>query len=197
MRFCISIFFLALLTSSCVVNSTLLFSEADIEDSVNLLSNPGFAPQSMMAEEGLPGWNLHSKPHSSQKGVHLDPGVASEGDSSLKISASDREVSVVSDPFSVRRYGGYYAKVMVMSDSEEDLQVTLQMVTFRDDGKITNRFRKKERLKPGWNKLCVSAGFLRPGVTSGRISVIIPPFKDGDLWLDDAGCWEVHGFRID
>jgi hypothetical protein len=198
MRFWLCLGLLALLLSSCFVSSSLLFTEADIEDSMNLLTNPGFAPYSLMGEEALKGWNVHIEPPAqSFDKIKIDPMLSLEGDTSLKISASESDVMLISDPFKVRRYGGYYSRVMVHCDSPQAPQITLQMITFRDDGKITNRFKKKQQLIEGWNKLDVSAGFLRPGVSSGRISIIVPPFEQGSIWIDDAGCWEVHGFRID
>lgn len=188
----------ALLLSSCFVSSSLLFTEADIKDSVNLLVNPGFAPYSLIGEEALKGWNVHVEPPAKDfDKIKIDPMYALEGDTSLKISASEYDIMLISEPFKVRRYGGYYSKVMVHSDSPKPPVITLQMITFKDNGKITNRFKEKIRLEEGWNKLDVSAGFLRPGVSFGRISILIPPFDEGSIWLDDAGCWEVHGFRID
>lgn len=188
----------ALLLSSCFVSSSLFFTEADIENSTNLLLNPGFAPYSLMGEEALRGWNIHVEPASKDfDKIRIDPSLSLEGDTSLKISASDRDVILISEPFKVRRYGGYYSRLMIHSDSPSPPQVSMQMITFREDGKITNRFKGKTRLSEGWNKLAVSAGFLRPGVNWGRLSIVIPPFEEGSVWLDDAGCWEVHGFRID
>lgn len=187
-----------LLLSSCFVSSTLLFTEADIEDSKNLLLNPGFAPYSLLGEEALRGWNLHVEPPSKDfDRIKIDPTLSLEGDTSLKISASDRDVMLISEPFKVRRYGGYYSRLMIHSDSPNPPQINMQMITFREDGKVTNRFKGKTRLSEGWNRLAISAGFLRPGVSWGRLSITIPPFQEGSVWLDNAGCWEVHGFKID
>jgi hypothetical protein len=198
MRLAVSLLSALLLLGGCVVSSTLLFTEADIEDSINLLANPGFVPHSLMTDHSPPGWNIHIVPQPGEMQlVKIDPMNAHEGDSSLKISASGFETKIVSEPFPVRRYGGYYARIMIQSDSQNPPLVTLQMVTFKEDGKITNRFKKKEQSSDKWSRINVSAGFLRPGVTWGRISIIIPPFDDGAIWIDDAGCWEVHGFRID
>jgi len=198
MSFRIGLLFVAMALSACVVSSTLIFTEADIEDSINLIANSGFAPYSMMGDKALPGWNIHQDPSTKDAAnISLDPLISLKGDSSLKISASNRQITIVSEPFNVRRYGGYYARIMALTDSPEAPQVTLQMVTFREDGKITNRFRQKRKLSGEWDRMTVSAGFLRPGVSWARISVIIPPFKEGSIWVDDAGCWEVHGFKID
>ncbi|MCB5262095.1 MAG: hypothetical protein LHW64_09075 [Candidatus Cloacimonetes bacterium] len=188
----------ALLLSSCFVSSSLLFTEADIQDSGNLLLNPGFAPYSLSGEEALRGWNIHVEPPCKDfDKIKIDPTLSLEGDTALKISASDRDIILISDPFKVRRYGGYYSRVMINSDSSRPVQIDMQMITFREDGKITNRFKAKTRLSEGWNRLAVSAGFLRPKVSWGRLSIHIPPFEEGSVWLDDAGCWEVHGFKID
>lgn len=197
MRFWIGLL-VALLLSSCFVGSSLRFTEADIEDSRNLLLNPGFAPYSFSGEDALRGWNIHVEPPSKEfDKVRIDPSLALEGDTALKISASERDVILISEPFKVRRYGGYYSRVMIHSDSPDAPQISMQMITFREDGKITNRFKSKTRLSEEWNRLAISAGFLRPGVSWGRLSITIPPFEEGSVWLDDAGCWEVHGFKID
>ncbi len=189
----------ALLLSSCFVSSSLHFTEGDIDDSPNLLLNPGFAPYSLLGEEALRGWNIHvNPPNKDFDKIRIDPSVSLEGDTALKISASDREVTLISEPFKVRRYGGYYSRAMIHSDSPAPPVINIEMVTFREDGKITNRFKNKTKgLSEGWNRLAISAGFLRPGVNWGRLSITIPPFEEGSVWLDDAGCWEVHGFKID
>jgi len=199
MRFCACLFFIIfLLIVGCGVNSTLLFTEADIEDSINLLQNPGFTPPSLIADSSPPGWDIHGVSQSMISQIfQIDPMNVYEGDSSLKINASKNEIKIVSEPFRVRRYGGYYARVMIQSDCHNPPPVTFQMVTFKEDGKITNTFSKKEHISKDWSRMNVSAGFLRPGVAWGRISIIIPPFDEGSIWIDDAGCWEVHGFRID
>ncbi|MCB5260594.1 MAG: hypothetical protein PHY41_03260 [Candidatus Cloacimonetes bacterium] len=194
------LFLLAILftLSACFVSSSLLFSEADIQDSKNLLANPGFAPFSLNPNEALKGWSVHVEPFSADYDkIRIDPKEALQGDTSLMISASDKDILLISEPFKVRRYGGYYSRVMVKSDSPSPPQITMQMITFKDNGKITNRF--KERFTPNsiWNRIAVSAGFLRPGVSFGRLSIQIEPFAEGSVWIDDAGCWEVHGFKID
>lgn len=198
MRFWLCLLAALLLLSSCFVNSTLLFTEADIVDSANLLLNPGFAPYSLLGEEALRGWNMYVEPPCKEfDKIRIDPSLSLEGDTALKISASERHVTLISEPFKVRRYGGYYSRVMIHSDSPTPPQISMQMITFREDGKITNRFRNKTRLSEDWTRLAVSAGFLRPGVQWGRMSIVIPPFEEGSVWFDDAGCWEVHGFKID
>ncbi|MDY0318835.1 MAG: hypothetical protein RBQ67_02460 [Candidatus Cloacimonadaceae bacterium] len=189
---------IALSLSSCFVSSSLLFTEADIQDSKNLLANPGFMSYSLSPSEALKGWSIHIEPQSSgYDKILIDPTVALEGETSLKISASDKDVMLISEPFKVRRYGGYYSRIMLKSDSPNPPQISLKMISFREDGKVTNRFSDKTKLMEGWNRLAVSAGFLRPGVNFGRISIHIPPFAEGSVWIDDAGCWEVHGFKID
>jgi hypothetical protein len=189
---------IALTLSSCFVSSSLLFTESDVQESKNLLANPGFAPYSLSPNEALRGWSILVEPYSADYDkIRIDPTQALEGDTSLRIAASDKDVMLISEPFKVRRYGGYYSRVMLKTDSPKPPQITLRMITFKEDGKVTNRFKEKTSLLEGWNRLAVSAGFLRPGVSFGRISILIPPFAEGSVWIDDAGCWEVHGFRID
>ena len=65
MRILLGLAAMLVLLSSCFVSSSLIFTEADIEDSVNLLFNPGFAPYSLEGEEALRGWNVHVEPQSA------------------------------------------------------------------------------------------------------------------------------------
>lgn len=198
MRFWLSLIALMLLLSSCFVSSSLIFTEADIQGGVNLLMNPSFAPYSLEGEEALRGWTVHIEPHSEGfDKILIDSKEFLEGKTSLRISASDKDVMIISEPFDVRRYGGYYARIMARSDSENPPQINLRMITFKEQGKITNRFQHKAELGKDWSMISASAGFLRPGVSFGRVFIHIPPFSEGSIWLDDAGCWEVHGFRID
>lgn len=187
-----------LLLSSCFVSSSLHFSEADIHDGVNLVKNPGFAPYALEGNEALRGWTVMVEPHADDfDKILIDAREFSEGNSSLKISASERDVMIISEPFEVRRYGGYYARIKSKSDSENPPEIQLRMITFKPQGKVTNRFKKKLIPTESWENAALSAGFLKPGVGFGRLFIHIPPFSDGAVWLDDAGCWEVHGFRID
>lgn len=198
MKNTILLILMALLLSSCFVGSTLIFTESDIGDSVNLVANPGFAAYSYTSEEALKGWSIYTTPEDkSFDRIRIDPVTAIEGETSLRIDASDKDVFLISDSFKVRRYGGYYSRIKVHSDSKQPPNLRFSFTTFKDDGKITNRFHKRAKFSKEWNPVSVSAGFLRPGVSFGRISVLIPAFSDGSIWIDDAGCWEVHGFRID
>lgn len=198
MRFCIGLALILLLLSSCFVSSSLIFTESDIGESANLLMNPGFAPYALEGGEALRGWTVHVEPYSDGfDKIMIDGQRFKEGKTALKISASDKDVLIISEPFEVRRYGGYYARIKARTDSPKAPQIELRMITFKDQGKITNRFKQKANLNDDWSLISTSAGFLRPGVNFGRVFIHIPPFSEGSIWLDDAGCWEVHGFRID
>lgn len=198
MRFCFSLLALLLLLSSCFVSSSLIFSESDIADNMNLLINPGFAPYALEGQEALRGWTVHVEPPSAGfDKILIDGQSFLEGKSSLKISASDKDVLIISEPFVVRRYGGYYARIKARTDSKTAPEISLRMVTFKEQGKVTNRFSQKAKVGSDWTLISTSAGFLRPGVSFGRVMIHIPPFNEGSIWLDDAGSWEVHGFKID
>jgi len=43
----------------------------------------------------------------------------------------------------------------------------------------------------------MSAGFIKPGAKFGRLAYMIPPFKEGSIYIDRAGVYEAHGFKID
>lgn len=198
MRLSLALLALLVLLSSCFVSSSLHFSKADIENAQNLIKNCSFDPYQLRGKETLPGWSLKVEPQQADfDKVVIDPQIAKDGSNSLKISASDKDVLIISEPFDVRRYGGYFAKISAKSNSTNPPQIQFRMITFKEQGKITNRFKQKHKLSSDWQDITLSAGFLRPGVRFGRIFVHIPPFAEGSVWLDDAGCWEVHGFRID
>ncbi|MDD3535425.1 MAG: hypothetical protein PHC50_04685 [Candidatus Cloacimonetes bacterium] len=198
MRLSLALLGLLVLLSSCFVSSSLHFSEADIDGAHNLIRNHSFDPHLIRGTESLPGWTLKIEPHNADYDkVVIDAQTSSDGGNSLKISASDKDVLIISEPFDVRRYGGYFAKISAKSDSPNPPKIQFRMITFKEQGKITNRFKEKYILNDEWQDLHLSAGFLRPGVRFGRIFVHIPPFEEGSIWLDNAGCWEVHGFRID
>lgn len=186
------------LLSSCFVSSSIVFSDADIHNNVNLIRNGGFSSHTLQREEGLSGWSVITLPETTEfNKVKIDAKKSYEGDTSLCIDASPHTVMIISEPFPVRRYGGYYGRMMLSSNSTNPPMAKLRLITFRDNGKITNRFTSKVKYKNEWNRMGVSGGFLRPKVKFGRLIAIIPPFSDGSVWLDDAGCWEVHGFLID
>ncbi|MBP7310178.1 MAG: hypothetical protein KA984_02695 [Candidatus Cloacimonetes bacterium] len=186
-----------LLLSSCV-SSSLIFSEADIGANPNLVFNPSFNPYSTRAEEVLKNWSVHLEPAVADSSpVVMDPHDAHEGNTSLRIDASNKSVMILSDPFPVRRYGGYYLRSFVKTDSPAPPNIYLRLIVFREDGKILNRFRTKNQAAKDWVLATLSAGFLRPGAKFGRLAIMIPPFKEGSVWVDDAGAYEVHGFKID
>jgi len=120
-----------------------------------------------------------------------------QGSTSLRIDASDQTVVLYSDAFKVRRYGGYYVRLNAKSSEPEGPQITTRLITFWENGRVFSRFKSKMKTSNEWSKDTISAGFLKPGVSFGRIQIVIPPFEKGSVWLDDAGCWEVHHFRID
>lgn len=193
----LSVFFLIAL-SSCTVVSTLRFTERDIDDTANLVLNPGFNSYSVIPSEALKGWSLHLEAAgTASSNVVVDPAEAMEGKTSLRIDASDNSVLILSDPFKVRRYGGYYLRSFCKTNSTMPPNVQLRFIVFKENGKIVNRFRYKAKPQSDWAIHAISAGFIRPGAKFGRLAIFIPPFKDGSVWLDNTGCFEVHGFKID
>ncbi|MDD2229896.1 MAG: hypothetical protein PHY48_10845 [Candidatus Cloacimonetes bacterium] len=187
-----------LLLSSCVSVSTLNFTEKDAEDSTNLIANPSFNPYSEIAAEALKGWVVHLDPPGGDTSpVIIDPTEAFEEGTSLRIDASDKSVMVLSDSFKARRYGGYYVRSSFKTNSANPPVVQMRLIVFQDNGKITNRFGQRIYPTPRWERRSLSAGFIRPGAKFARLAYLIPPFKDGSIWIDAAGCFEVHSFSID
>jgi len=188
---------MVLLLSSCV-SSTVIFTEANIGDNPNLVSNSSFNAYSTRSEDILRNWTVHLEPAVADSSpVIMDPKEAFEGNTSLRIDASNKSVMILSDPFPVRRYGGYYLRSFVKSNSPAPPNVYIRFIVFREDGKIVNRFRTKNKAGKDWDLATLSAGFLRPGAKFGRMAILIPPFEKGSVWVDNAGGYEVHGFKID
>ena len=187
-----------LLCSSCIVHSSLVYFDKDTEGVPNLLSNPGFDAFSLDPDQALLGWSIYSEGDGNQSiYAAIDPKVALQGSTSLRIDASDQTAVLYSDAFKVRRYGGYYVRLNAKSSEPEGPQITTRLITFWENGRVFSRFKSKMKTSNEWSKDTISAGFLKPGVSFGRIQIVIPPFEKGSVWLDDAGCWEVHHFRID
>ncbi len=198
MMFCLLIMLVMLFTTSCIVRSSLAYSDKDTDGVPNLLSNPGFNAYSLDPDEALLGWSLHAENIGKGKiSAAIDPKEALQGNTSLRIDASDQTVTLISDAFKVRRYGGFYSRVFVKSSEKVGPQVCMKFTTFRDNGSVYNQFKHKQKTTNEWGKNSISAGYLKPGVSFGRLQIIIPPFSEGSVWIDDAGCWEVHQFRID
>ncbi len=190
---------LLLTLSSCLVHTSLVYFDKDTAGVANLISNPGFSAYSLDPREALLGWSvdLQGESDSPRNLVFIDGREAIQGNSSLRVDASPYTVVITSDAFRVNRYGGYYTRLWAKSSTPAGPQLHLRFITFKSSGKIDRQFKTKLKSVDMWEKETISAGFLRPGVTFGRLQIVIPPFSEGSLWLDDTGCWEVHRFRID
>ncbi len=190
---------LLLALSSCLVHTSLVYFDKDTEGAPNLISNPGFSAYSLDPREALLGWgvSLQGESDSPKNLVFIDGREAIQGNSSLRIDASPHTVVVTSDAFRVSRYGGYYTRLWAKSSAPVGPQINLRFITFQRSGKVDRQFKAKLKSQDLWAKQAISAGFLRPGVAYGRLQIVIPPFEQGSVWLDDTGCWEVHRFRID
>lgn len=184
--------------ASCIVSSSLNYGDKDTEGALNLLSNPGFRAYTLDSDAALVGWTVQSDTVDPKNmRVVIDGTEASEGNSSLRIDASKHSVILLSDAFRVRRYGGYYARIRARSSQVQGPQITVRFMAFSETGGIISRQKSRLKTNQDWKKGSVSSGFHKPGVSFGRLQIIIPPFSQGSLWLDDAGCWEVQNFRID
>ena len=193
-----AIVMMTLLLSSCFVSSSLVFKESQTEGLPNLIFNPGFNPYSLDPSTALKGWTVDHDPADGKgANVVIDTNNALEGKTCLRIDASEQATIIISDSFEVIRYGGYFIKANVRSDSSERPEVVLRFITFKENGKIYNRFKTKIRTSEEWEAGDISAGFIKPGVSFGRVAILVPPFDDGSVWIDDVGCWKVHHFRID
>ncbi|MEN6445029.1 MAG: hypothetical protein ABFC98_03175 [Candidatus Cloacimonas sp.] len=187
-----------ILVSSCSVITTLSFTERDIKDSPNLVQNNSFSPYSTIGEEALKSWMVILNPQDNLGSpVNIDPENALEGKTSLRIDASNKSVLILSEPFNVRRYGGYYLRCYFKTNCPNPPRPQLRFIVFKENGKIVNHFKIKSNVNNDWQRSTISAGFIKPGAKFGRLGIYIPPFKEGSIWIDDTGCFEVHGFKID
>jgi len=187
-----------LVLSSCFIRTSLNYSDAKIDKLPNELINPGFELSGKDARSALRGWDIQIEPPDG-KGtkVSVDTQVHREGASSLRIDASENAVVIYSDAFDVARYEGYLIRASARSTAWERPPVVLSFICFKENGKVANRYRKTIKTSEDWKQAQISAGFLRPGVVSGRVAILVPQFKDGSVWIDATGCWNVHHFRID
>ncbi|MCB5247359.1 MAG: hypothetical protein LHW57_04990 [Candidatus Cloacimonetes bacterium] len=190
---------LLLALSSCLVHTSLIYLDKDTEGVPNLISNPGFSAYSLDPREALLGWSvdLQGSGELTQNPVFIDGREAIQGNSSLRVDASPRTVVITSDAFRVNRYGGYYIRLWAKSLPTSGPRIQLRFITFKHNGKMDRQFKARLKSTDMWEKQTISAGFLRQGVTYGRLQIVIPPFEEGSVWLDDTGCWEVHRFRQD
>ncbi|HHZ15934.1 MAG TPA: hypothetical protein GX398_07495 [Candidatus Cloacimonetes bacterium] len=187
-----------LLAGSCVVSPSLVFMESQTEGLPNLIFNPGFNPYSLDPATALKGWMVdHDPPDIKESNVVIDTNVALDGKTSLRIDASKHATIIISDSFDVMRYGGYFIKANVRTDSKDNPDIVLRFISFKENGKVYNRIKSKIRPTEDWTQGTISAGFIKPGVSFGRVAIMVSPFKDGSVWIDDVGCWKVHHFRID
>lgn len=193
-----SVTLLTLMLSSCFVSSSLAFNESQTEGLPNLIFNPGFNPYSLDPATALKGWSVDfDPPNAPLDKVVIDTKVSKEGETSLRINPSEHATIIISDSFNVIRYGGYFIKASARSSSKEMPELSIRFIAFKDNGKIYNRFQSKLKTSDDWGSAHISAGFIKPGVSFGRVAIMVPPFKDGAVWIDDVGCWKVHHFRID
>ena len=184
--------------SSCFFRTSLNFSDSMIEKLPNELTNPGFELSGKDPHSALRGWDIGIEPPEGKGTViSVDTQVRKEGTSSLRIDASENAVLIYSDSFDVARYEGYLIRASARTTSAEKPPVVLRFICFKDNGKIANRYKKNLKTSENWKTAEISAGFLRPGVVSGRVAILVPPFKEGSVWIDATGCWNVHHFRID
>lgn len=192
----VSLVFVMLLLSSCFVGSSLIFFESDAAGKPNLVSNPGFVP-AQNAQANLQGWTLINIDESMKIPVSYDYESTAEGKSSLRFDPSEQDIVIVSDPFHVRRYGGYYVRASIRSTADLLKKVQLRFFTYDENGKQINKFQHK--IKPGqdWDRHTISAGFIDTRSSFGRVAILIPAFSKGSVWIDDIGAFDVHSFRID
>ncbi|MDZ4181896.1 MAG: hypothetical protein U1B83_03380 [Candidatus Cloacimonadaceae bacterium] len=197
-RYLLLSFALILVLSSCIVRSSLMFFDSDTVGVPNLLFNPGFNAYSLDPAQALKGWSVITEPQGGDnRMIVIDTNQAFEGQTSLRIDASEKTVMIMSDAFQVERYGGYYVRLHARSSHSAGPQVSVRFISFRQDGRINNRFNSKIKTGTDWKKGSISAGYLKPGVSFGRVAIMVPPFSEGSVWLDNAGCWKVHHFKID
>jgi len=177
------------------MGSSILFLENDAVKKPNLLQNPGFEllPGSF---NGIPkGWMVIGTSEDYVGKVTSDGSVTINGSNSIKVQGTRKSVMIISDPFNIDRYGGYFAKLSALSTEETGPKVRLRVYAYSANGKLRNTFSSTIRTSTTWKKATLSAGLLRSNVRYGRIVLIVPATKEGAVWLDGVACYEAHRFN--
>lgn len=188
---------LCLVISSCFMGSSLLFLESDAIGKPNLVANPDFENRAKFINRLPPGWIVNPRGLLLSETIAYDPAEYFTGKQSLKFVNTQRKLTLLSEPFRIDPWNGYYIKASFKSGNPSGTDIILRFQTYADDGTITNNFNRKIKTDSDWSKATISAGFIKKSATFARVLLIIPPTLDYPIWIDDVGCFSVHRFRLD
>ncbi|MDD2331331.1 MAG: hypothetical protein PHI68_01620 [Candidatus Cloacimonetes bacterium] len=179
------------------MGSTILFLEKDALHKPNLLANPSFAllPDSMNVMPS--GWTIIGQRDDYLGKVLCDSLTRVESGNSIRITGTRKPLMIISDPFKVDRFGGFFAKISALSSDDLGPRVRFRFITYNASGKIRNSFSSSLKSAQHWKKASISAGFLKTDVRFARLIILVPPTQEATLWINDAGCYEVHRFPLD
>lgn len=186
-----------LLLSSCFLGSSLLFLESDAVGKPNLVANSDFESKTKQNNQLPPGWILNPSGLLLRETIVCDPTVYASGTQSLKVVNTQRRLILLSEPFRIDPWNGYYIRASVKTANPRGAEIILRIQTYAADGTITNNFRTRIKSDSDWKRGSISAGFIKKKSTFARVLVVIPPTEEYPIWIDDVGCFSVHRFTLD
>jgi len=186
-----------LVCTSCFLGSSLLFLESDAADKPNLVTNPGFESKSKQINQIPVGWIINPSGLLSQEVLSSDPTEFVTGTQSLKIVHTQRKLTLLSEPFRIDPWNGYYIRASAKTTNPDGAEIFLRFQTYAEDGTITNNYSAKNTCGSEWKRGSISAGFINKKATFARVLIVIPQTNDHPIWIDDVGCFSVHRFILD
>ncbi len=183
--------FLILLTG-CFFQTLSQFSEDDILDKKNIISNSGFESGKYEFDKIPDKWLILNKPENL---VFWENGIHHNGERCLKIRNPNQKINLFSDAFNIHPENIYYSHCYVRADKSSNAHITLLFLAFDISGKRVNRFSRK--IKPGkeWSKVELTTGFFKNSALFGRVVVSIPKKSNVTFWIDDVESYKVYKFR--
>lgn len=177
---------LVALLAGCTGYSKLLIEDALKEGKPNLLYNGDFEIYQEEINDILPGWTLDK---SDEDIVSIDTTRSFSGDMSLKIDQPSGEIQLISGSFPVYHRNIYGIRFSAKS-SLKRVPVQVNLLTFKSNGKIKNRFKNTVIIEKQWGTYYLRGDFLNSASEFGRIFFTIPA-NESDILIDDISCTNV------
>jgi len=184
--------FLFLILGGCYSGSTLHYMDTGEVKAPNLVANPSFEHGNQLISSAPANWYVITSSKELITPMELDSTVTLAGKYSLKIPKCDQNMYLVSDAFRINPKGVFFVRCFLKSATAMKKPVKIHFWTYDSAGNKKNSFQKSLKLKPEWNQVSITAGFLKKNTAFGRIAIFIPKDTGNQIWLDDTGCYMVH-----
>jgi len=171
----------ALLLSTCFFGSSILFLESDTKGKPNLIFNPGFETNPLDEKRMPPGWLLMDSKVLIEDHISCDFSKSVLGFQSLKVSGNAQHLMIISEPFAVDSFGGYFVKSSAHGTTLKGPKLKLKFIGYSEHGKIRSTYTTTLKTSNDWVKATLSVGFLKPDVRFGRVLLVIPPLEDDSV----------------